>query len=528
MGISVICKHHMADTGPQLRHRCFAYRYFAYRYFAMTAELATDLLTTDLLIGQKPPLLTQAHALLSHGLAQLRQQNFEQAIAHFSQSVQLAYENTQRHAQQLGQLETAGIKEILAKSYYHRACTLCRIDCYAQAVTDFTTLLKQAADAHLEQADDANWLAAKRAHIYLHRGNAYRRLGQYSKALTDLDQGVERSGGSAQSYSCRGLLNLDYDNFESAITDFNQAINKSPTFAQGYLWRGFAHLRSDQPQPALVDLTRAIEAIPNCAEAYNHRGVAYFQLNELASAKQDFNQALQLNSGFTEAHNNRGNLRQLMGDSDGALADYNRAISTDPLIAELYFNRAATEGIAITSELDDVAADYDATAGLPLNSAAFYRHRAWVRSQQGHWRTAITDYTSAIAITPTAYAYYHRGRAYMQIGDSKQALEDLDRAIALSPDYGLAYSDRSRLRLQFNHLEGALTDANRALELGTHPPHSKAFRDIHTTRCLVHFCQHNSEQALQDFETLVTSIMQTHSSSSHTSKDSTSIGSASD
>ncbi len=482
--------------------------------------------SADSVLG-KVPIARTAKMLLAEGIEAARQRELERAIALFTQSLSLTSDDLAIHL----------------KGYYHRGCALSGVGWYGEAIADFTQVIQFSQSDRSKPA--AAVPTAKLAEIYIHRGNAYRYAGQYSLAVADLNSGIERSGGSAQSYGARGLLRLDMDEFDGAIADFTHALKVHPTFAQCHLWRGFARLRSGNFQQAAGDLSRAIEAIPACAEAYNHRGIACFYLNEFAAASADFNQAIRLNPKFAEAYNNRGNLRQLTGELAEARADYSRAIALDPLPAELYFNRAAAVSLEpsslannlagnlannladnLANNLADIAADYDTTAGLSLSSAAFYRHRAQIRLHQGRPSAAAADYTQALAMSPNAYAYYHRGLAYVALGKFDQAHSDFDAAIALSPDYGAVYGDRAQLRFKLGDLAGAIADTEQSLALTD--SHGQQLKDTYATRCLIFFCAGKSAQALQDFEKLIALIarsVQTAQSSSHTSKESTSIGS---
>ncbi|MEL6853571.1 MAG: tetratricopeptide repeat protein [Cyanobacteria bacterium J06607_13] len=490
----------------------------------MTADVAADLF-----VAETPQIMLEARALLTQGMVRTQGRDFERALVCLSQAVEmlsaLADALFRRRASGesvagVSAISIEALKIAIAQGYYYRGCTLCQMACYPQAIADFSYLISQfspsAAQGFLPL--ESHWLMAKRAEVYIHRGNAYRRLNQYSQALDDLNQAVEHSQGSAQSYGCRGLLQLDGNAFEPAIADFDQALLLHPTFAQGYLWRGFARLRRGEPDLAVADLTRAIAAIPTCAEAYNHRGVAFFLLGCLADARADFDQAIRIRCDFAEAYNNRGNLRQLVGDCVGAIADYDRAIALEPLLAELYFNRAAAGSTAPLagsvadaaweSQLSNAAADYDAIAGLPLNDPAFYRRRAGVRSQRADqladYEAAVADYSTALALAPSAWAYYQRGRARLVLGEVVQAQADFDRAIVRSPDYGLPYCDRSVLRFRAHDLIGALSDANQAILLtkGTQQA-AQLLKETYATRCLTHFCLGDPTRALEDFERLV-------------------------
>lgn len=422
------------------------------------------------------PTARVAKVLLERGITCARQRDTKQAIALFNQVLRLRVQDP----------------VFALKSLYHRGCALSGAGKYEAAIADFTKVIEFSAATDPKVAIPA----AKLTELYIHRGNAYRHLGKYPQAALDLDEGVERSGGSAQSYGCRGLLRLDRGNFSGAIADFTQALVVHPTFSQCYLWRGFAKLGSADYALAVVDLTRAVEIIPSCAEAYNHRGIAHVYLSQFALALTDFNQAVQLNAQFAEAYCNRGNLRQLTGDRIGAKADH---------------NRAAALNLSVKKH--------------PEPSAAFYRDCAYAHFRAGRFSAAITDYTSAIALSPSAHAYYHRGKACLTLGALTQAQLDFNAALALSPDYGAVYSDRANLHLKLHDTPAALADTDQAIaNLSADRSDSSQLIALYTTRCLAHFYAAKPALALQDFDALVDLFQ----SSSHTSKASTSIGSSVD
>jgi len=445
----------------------------------MTAEL-----TADIIIRPVPKAIAQAKALLSQGIELAKLQEFERAIAHFTQSIRLALALLKPNAnsdtistRSLSVAEVTTVEITATQSFYHRGCAFSRVERYDRAIADFTHLIQQPPTS---SAIPANWLISKLTEIYIHRGNAHRRLGEYSRALLDLNQAINRSG-SAQSYSCRGLLYLDTENLPKATEDFSAAIEQHPTFAQAYLWRGFAYLRNNNSLQAIADLNHAIAAIPTCAEAYNHRGIAHLYQHNLSQAKADFSQAIRLNPSFAEAYNNRGNIHQLLGDR----------------------TRAAIDHEQVTALHQSTEVPYTVTSPHSLNNATVYRHHAQIKEKEGQIATAIADYTKAISISPTAHSLYKRGQLYERIGEKEKALADFDRALAISPDYAEVYCDRSHLRFQSHDLLGTLSDTNKSIELS---PNNHNLKETFITRCLAHFSTSNKQQALADFEQLVTTI----------------------
>ncbi|MFK8186617.1 MAG: tetratricopeptide repeat protein [Phormidesmis sp.] len=256
--------------------------------------------------------------------------------------------------------------------------------------------------------------ASKLTELYIHRGNAYRQLGHHHHAAADLEEGVVRSGGSAQSYACRGLLKLDIEDFAGAIADFTQALQIHPTFAQCHLWRGCAHLRNHHPSEAADDLSRAIEAIPTSPEAYNHRGVANFYLSRFEVALSDFDQAIRLNPKFAEAYSNRGTLRRLMGDIAAADVDCDRALTLNP---------------ALQDALQDFLKVSETPQRPPHTAHEHYLHGI-AHTKRSRFTNALQHFDSAIAISPDYTApYIERCLTHFLARQPSAALEDFERII---------------------------------------------------------------------------------------------------
>ena len=75
-----------------------------------------------------------------------------------------------------------------------------------------------------------------------------------------------------------------------------------------------------------------------------------------------------------------------------------------------------------------------------LGAAAFNRSRVW--------HDSVSLWTSVIERDPQlALPYVSRSQAWFMSGDLEGAIRDVDRAIALSPCYGMALSNRRSLAI---------------------------------------------------------------------------------
>lgn len=100
-------------------------------------------------------------------------------------------------------------------------------------------------------------------------------------------------------------------------------------------------------------------------------------------------------------------------------------------------------------------------------------------SKKGMLEEAITEFTKAIQLNPTAPAYYiNRGNIYAEKGDFKQAISDFNKAIEIDNN-GLAYYSRSMVYYKQGLYDEAWDDVHGALEDGfpVYPEFIKMLQD---------------------------------------------------
>lgn len=83
----------------------------------------------------------------------------------------------------------------------------------------------------------------------------------------------------------------------------------------------------------------------------------------------------------------------------------------------------------------------------------------------GKYELAIAQFDKAIARTPTAESYYHRGLAYYERRKYDDAVADWTQAINLKPNYARAYRQRANAYSYKGDSGPAEADYNRSIEL---------------------------------------------------------------
>lgn len=117
------------------------------------------------------------------------------------------------------------------------------------------------------------------------------------------------------------------------------------------------------------------------------------------------------------------------------------------------------ETIRITSEVIKLKPDHE--------PAYFFRGGSYLDSKQ--YTLAVADYTKAIALSPSngakAESTYNRCQAYNALKNSTAAITDCSNAIALNPQYFLAYFQRGNIYYNSGKTTLALKDYSKVIEL---------------------------------------------------------------
>lgn len=104
----------------------------------------------------------------------------------------------------------------------------------------------------------------------------------------------------------------------------------------------------------------------------------------------------------------------------------------------------------------------------PVSTAAAedLYNQGWQKYDEGDYQGAIADFTKAIAIKPDyAVAYNDRGLARSQINDFQGAIADFTEAIKHKPDYSLALYNRGVIRAETGDNAAAIEDYTQAIRI---------------------------------------------------------------
>lgn len=311
-------------------------------------------------------------AFIRRGDAKYNRQNYQAAIADYSEAIRLSPEN--------------------AQAYLGRGNAKYAVEQYQEAIQDYEEALKHDPDY---------------AYAFNGRGNVKFALKDYEAAIKDYNQAIQANPQFTLALVNRGNVKSALKEIHAAIEDYSQAIRLNPQYEPAYLQRGIAKAALNNYQGAIEDYTQTIRLNPQNADAFNGRGVARYKLGDSRTAIPDFTEAIRLNPDSPFAYCNRGEAKLKLKDAEGAIADCTETIRVDPQSSFAYSARGKAKHFLKRYR----AAIEDYTQALQINSG-------WGNSDS------------------PADSYYNRGSAKSKLNDIAGAIEDLKIAADLFQQQG--------------------------------------------------------------------------------------------
>ncbi len=258
--------------------------------------------------------------------------------------------------------------------------------------------------------------------------------------------------------------------FEEALAELGALIEEHPKHAARALAirSAFGAYRGDF-DGALADVQRLIELEPGDADGYSRRGDLLLRQRRTAEARANFLRALQLDPDDLRSCAGMGQSHLREGAWEAALPFYARAIRLAPEAASLRIERALC--FENLRRLEEAVADLDVAHSLDPDDAETLNARARCRPAS-QLAESVSDYTRSLALSPDDVAVLcARASANIGRGHIDEALADANRAIELDatlPDAwftrGLAWHTRGDFsRAAADYEEAARLDATSLL-----------------------------------------------------------------
>lgn len=358
--------------------------------------------------------------------------------------------------------------------------------------------LLMTSPAGYEEAEadisEAIRLEPKEADLYVNRAFLRYNRDDYFGAMADYDYAVQVDPLNSAAVYNRALLRMESRDNDRAIRDFSRVLELDPEDYRALYNRALLYSDTRNYAKALEDINQLIERFPRLPEALYMRSEVYRRQGKMALAETDYKRALAIakalpaegipaegenaprengeknKQGTETAPEGTGDLspesvarrftalRTIDNDVDiqqdfvsqgirGRVQDRDRRISLEPMFALGYYSAStntATDARSYIKEVDDL----NASRMLPF--LVMVGNRGLTPSDEGllnrHF-ISVENYNKFLAENePRAIDFFGRAMDYITLRNYPAAIADLDRAVALTPDFALAYFQRGVAR----------------------------------------------------------------------------------
>jgi tetratricopeptide (TPR) repeat protein len=142
---------------------------------------------------------------------------------------------------------------------------------------------------------------------FFNRGNTYRHLKEFKKAVSDYTKTIEIKPDYASAYTNRANSYYDLEEYEKAISDYSKVIEIKPNNPLTYYNRANAYSFLFDYDRAISDYSKTIELKPDFADAYYNRGNKYFGIGSWKEAVLDWENAIKYDAAYEKELRNKIN-----------------------------------------------------------------------------------------------------------------------------------------------------------------------------------------------------------------------------
>lgn len=385
--------------------------------------------------------------------------------------------------------------------------------------------LLMASPAGYEKAEkdisEAIRLEPKEADLYVNRAYLRYNRDDYFGAMADYDYAIQVDPLNSAAVYNRALLRMESRDNDRAIRDFSRVLELQPEDYRALYNRALLYTETRNFNKALADVNLLIERFPRLPEALYMRSDIYRRQGQMGQAEADYKKALAMakalpaggipaegsaaeGGGSTSGKTESGSapdsgeelsaesvarrftaLRTIDNDVDiqqdflsqgirGRVQDRDRRISLEPMFALGYYSaqtNTATDARGFIKEVDEL----NASRLLPF--LVMVGNRGLTPSDEGlldrHF-LSVENYNRFLAEhEPRAIDFFGRAMDYITLRNYPAAIADLDKAVALTPDFALAYFQRGVAQYDMLKSSGAdeqqpgMADGRRSVSVGT-------------------------------------------------------------
>lgn len=280
------------------------------------------------------------------------------------------------------------------------------------------------ADMAIKVANDPKWINPNEV-----KALVYSQREQWIKESNECDKTIAINPDEATMFIHRSYANHRLGEFKKAIDDLNEAIKLEPT-ADNYAARADANLYVDNFDGAISDANQSLKLDPENSYAFMARGAAYGHKGDKTKMRDEFQTGLKLDKEPAYAHATIAEYYMDLGMDEDAVKEYTAAVEAEPTNAQLY--RWLGQALLKTGRYKEALTDFDKAVSMEPNYPVAYAFRAEVEMKLDQYDKAIADCNKAVSLDDSCIlAYKNRAAAYEKTGKQKEAAADRELATKL-------------------------------------------------------------------------------------------------
>lgn len=274
-------------------------------------------------------------------------------------------------------------------------------------------------------------------------------------------------GDAAVGAFCTGLDKDESGDKAGALADFERAAALQPEMPEPHLMLGIAYADEQDYVRAIREYDLYLAAVPENPAAWSNRAHAYFKLGDLAAARADIDRAAQLAPDERTIIENRIVIARQSADWPTVVSDASHLLEQFPNDAALRLERG--KALANLDAFESAREDFDRAVVLSPSAEAYY-FRGRIHYELGRDDAAIYDFSKAIELDAELVDAYRR-RAFAEYRQQRYlgAAQDCAEYARLRPEDGEGYYCRGIMLSRAGDQDAAIADYRRAIELAQSP-----------------------------------------------------------
>lgn len=265
------------------------------------------------------------------------------------------------------------------------------------------------------------------------RAHTYYNMGEYLRALDDLDNAVKYAPSNDTDtrfsiYALRAECYCELKRFSMALPEATEALRLDPASTAILDLRGRIEYELGQYDAAKADFSKLLRIQPRSQEAFFGLALVAAKENNFGLAEDYIQRAITLTPDKSDVYVRSAKVKEVMGDHNGAVADLLKAVATDandpnalPALVDLADSNYAAVNAGLTGAIEQ-------NRRQPL----FYFLRGSIAAAHFHYGEAIADFNYIIDENLYAMSslFCSLAECYYALGKYDTALAKVDLALA--------------------------------------------------------------------------------------------------